>query len=62
MIWHAVYFCADPCDNGGMKKKAKNKGKRKDQAQIALSVVEQAIGGKLVEKKRFRRKGGATKR
>jgi hypothetical protein len=42
-----------------MKKKAKNKGKRKDQAQIALSVVEQAIGGKLVEKKRL---GGKAER
>jgi hypothetical protein len=39
-----------------MKKKAKSKGKRKDQAQIALSVVEQAIGGKLVEKKHAGRK------
>jgi hypothetical protein len=43
-----------------MKKKAKTKGKRKDQAQIALSVVEQAIGGNLVEKKPLRRKGNAS--
>jgi hypothetical protein len=45
-----------------MKKKAKSKGKRKDQSQIALSVVEQAIGGKLVEKKASGRRGKARSR
>jgi hypothetical protein len=34
-----------------MKKKAKKKTERKDAAQNALSVVEQAIGGKLIAEK-----------
>jgi hypothetical protein len=45
-----------------MKKKAKTKVKRKDQAQIALSVVEQVIGGKLVEKKPAGKTRGKTSR
>jgi hypothetical protein len=56
LVWHGIYFFVDPCDNDGMKKKAKSKSKRKDQTQIALSVVEQAIGGKLIEGEPSRRR------
>jgi hypothetical protein len=46
------------CDNGGLKKKAsKKETEGRDVAQNALSIVEQAKGGKLVEKpKPVRRK------